>query len=71
MRYRIAVWVIGVACFAGLGAWSAVMMASPAAAVGALVGGALLGGLLGALVVMGFLHALEPTPVRARASRLR
>ncbi len=68
MRYRIAVWVTGVACFAGLGAWSAVSLASSAAAPAALVGGALLGGLLGALLVVGFLHALEPTPVRARSS---
>ena len=68
MRYRIAVWVTGVACFAGLGGWSAVMMASVAAGVTALVGGVLLGGLLGALLVVVFLHALEPQPVRARSS---
>ena len=51
MRYRIAVWVTGVACFAGLGSWSAVLMASAATGPAALVGGALLGGLLGALLV--------------------
>jgi hypothetical protein len=72
MRYRIAVWVTGVACFAGLGAWSAVSLASSAAAAAALVGGAVLGGLLGVLLVLVFLHALEPTAVRARtSSRLR
>jgi hypothetical protein len=70
MRYRIAVWVTGVACFAGLGAWSAVSLASPTADTGALVGGALLGGLLGVLLVLGFLHALEPTAIRARSSHL-
>ena len=68
MRYRIAVWVTGVACFAGLGSWSAVLMASAATGPAALVGGALLGGLLGALLVVVFLHALEPQPVRARSS---
>ena len=72
MRYRIAVWVTGVACFAGLGAWSAVSLATVAAGPGPLVGGLLLGGLLGALLVVGFLHALEPHGVRApRSSSLR
>ena len=71
MRYRVAVWVTGVACFAGLGAWSAVSLASTAAAPAALVGGSVLGGLLGVLLVLVFLHALEPTPVRARSTHLR
>ena len=66
MRYRIAVWVTGVACFAGLGAWSAASLSSAAAAPATLLGGVLLGGLLGVLLVVGFLHALEP--VRARSS---
>ena len=70
MRYRIAVWVTGVACFAGLGGWSAALLATAAAAPVALVGGAVLGGLLGALLVVLFLRALEPTPVRARSSSL-
>jgi len=68
MRYRIAVWVTGVACFAGLGAWSAVSLASSESTTAALVGGLLLGGLLGVLLVLGFLHALEPPPVRARST---
>ena len=68
MRYRIAVWVTGVACFAGLGAWSAVSLSTVAAVLGPLVGGLLLGGLLGALLVVGFLHALESHDVRARSS---
>ena len=69
MRYRIAVWVTGVACFAGLGAWSATSMASPAADPGALAGGLVLGGLLGVAVSLLFLHALEPhgTPHEVRA----
>jgi hypothetical protein len=71
MRYRIAVWVTGVACFAGLGAWSATSMASPTAASGAFVGGLLLGGLLGVAVSLLFQHALEShevrTPHRVRA----
>ncbi len=72
VRYRIVVWVVGVSCFAGLGGWSAVLMASAASGlvplVGPLVGGAVLGGLLGALLVLVFLHALEPSEVRARAT---
>jgi hypothetical protein len=68
MRYRIVVWVTGVVCFAGLGAWSAASLATAAAVPAALVGGAILGGLLGVLLVIGFLHALEPTPVRARST---
>ena len=62
MRYRVAVWVTGVACFAGLGGWSAMVLATAAAASGALVGGAVLGGLLGALFVVVFLRALESPP---------
>ncbi len=65
MRYRIAVWVTGVACFAGLGAWSATAMASPAADRGALVGGLLLGALLGVAVSLVFLHALASHAVHA------
>lgn len=65
MRYRIAVWVTGVACFAGLGGWSATSMASPTADPGALVGGLMLGGLLGVAVSVLFLHALESRGVRA------
>jgi len=69
VRYRIAVWVTGVACFAGLGGWSAGMLATAAAVPSAVVGGGLLGGLLGAVLVIAFLHALEPAePVRARTS---
>ena len=73
MRYRVAVWVTGVACFAGLGAWSAVSLASTTADPGALVGGAVLGGLLGALLVVAFVHALEspgvpPTSVGVHSS---
>ena len=71
MRYRIAVWVTGVACFAGLGAWSAVSLASTTADPAALVGGALFGGLLGALLVVAFLHALEPPGVRAHSVGVR
>jgi hypothetical protein len=71
MRYRIAVWVTGVACFAGLGGWSAVALATVASVTGPLVGGILLGGLLGALLVVGFLRALEPHGVGARSSSLR
>jgi hypothetical protein len=71
MRYRIAVWVTGVACFAGLGAWSAASLSSTTAEFGALLGGALLGGLLGALLVLGFLHALERSEVPARPVGLR
>lgn len=68
VRYRIAVWVTGVVCFAGLGGWSAVSVASVTATAGALVGGVLLGGLLGALLVSLFVHALEPHGVRQRSS---
>jgi hypothetical protein len=68
MRYRIAVWMTGVACFAGLGGWSAVSLATVTAGAGPLVGGVLLGGLLGALLVVVFLRALEPQGVRARSS---
>ena len=66
MRYRIAVWGTGVACFAGLGAWSAASLASTTAQPRALLGGAIFGGLLGVLLVVGFLHALEHSSVRAR-----
>ena len=71
VRYRIAVWVTGVACFAGLGAWSAVSLASTTADPGALLGGGLLGGLLGALLVVAFLHALEPPGVHSQSVRVR
>ena len=68
MRYRIAVWATGIACFAGLGSWSAVSLASVTTGASALVGGALLGGLLGALLVVVFLHALEPPDGRPRST---
>ena len=68
MRYRVVVWVTGIAGFAGLGGWSAVLLATAAAGPAALVGGVLLGGLLGALLVVGFLRALEPQAVRAEPS---
>lgn len=71
VRYRIAVWVTGVACFAGLGGWSAVSVSTVTATAGAVVGGVLLGGILGALLVTVFVHALEPQGVRARSSSMR
>jgi len=71
MRYRIVVWVTGVACFAGLGAWSAASLPSTTTEPGALLGGALFGGLLGALLVVAFLHALEPPAVRPRSVGVR
>ena len=68
MRYRMAVWVTGIAVFAGLGAWSATSLATVATGPAATVGGMLLGGLLGALLVVAFLRALEPHGVRAEPS---
>ena len=63
MRYRIVVWLSGVACFAGLGGWSAVCLAAAATAAGTLVHEAVIGGalgaLLGGLLVVGFIRALE------------
>jgi hypothetical protein len=67
MRYRVAVWMTGVVCFAGLGGWSAVVLAT-VPGPGPLVGGLVLGGLLGALLVVAFLHALEPHGVAARST---
>jgi hypothetical protein len=68
MRYRIAVWLTGVACFAGLGGWSTISLETVTTGAATLLGGALLGGLLGALLVVAFLHALEPHGVRARSA---
>ena len=70
VRYRIVVWVVGVSCFAGLGGWSAAVLAPAASMLVALVGGAALGALLGAVLVTGFLHALEPSELGAPTSPL-
>ncbi len=61
MRYRIVVWLTGVACFTGLGGWSAVAVTAtaPATLTSAALLGAALGAVLGGLLVAAFVRALE------------
>lgn len=58
-RYRLAIWVAGLATFALLGAWLALTSAVPVV----WPSGAVIGGFVGSLAVAAYLRALE------RASR--
>ncbi len=66
-RYRLTIWIAGLATFATGGAWLAVATSLPIM----WPSGAVVGGLLGAVLVSGWLHLLEGTPARQPVDRRR